>query len=203
MPAIVMRGVSKELPWPGSRCGWIEVLNRRQGPELPSYVDIGGCRQAARRSARRAARSWRFRVFSATHAMRATWRRAAHVRRAPEEAYKILSAVPGLKINLAQGAFYMTALFEEGVLSANQTLPISDPELRDIVERQASTAALGRALRLLPAGVDRYLRCATERILLAAPGFRFTLLETDDAKRLWTLNTIAQAAKDYLESASE
>ena len=28
VPAIVMRGISKEVPWPGSRCGWIEVLNR-------------------------------------------------------------------------------------------------------------------------------------------------------------------------------
>ena len=25
---IVMRGISKEFPWPGSRCGWIEILNR-------------------------------------------------------------------------------------------------------------------------------------------------------------------------------
>ena len=25
VPAICMRGISKEMPWPGSRCGWIEV----------------------------------------------------------------------------------------------------------------------------------------------------------------------------------
>ncbi|MFM7329428.1 MAG: pyridoxal phosphate-dependent aminotransferase, partial [Bacteroidota bacterium] len=28
VPAIVMRGISKELPWPGARCGWAEYYNR-------------------------------------------------------------------------------------------------------------------------------------------------------------------------------
>jgi alanine-synthesizing transaminase len=27
VPAISMKGVSKEIPWPGGRCGWIEVYN--------------------------------------------------------------------------------------------------------------------------------------------------------------------------------
>ena len=39
VPAIVMRGVSKELPWPGSRCGWIEVLNRSSDQNFSAYVD--------------------------------------------------------------------------------------------------------------------------------------------------------------------
>ena len=32
VPAICMRGISKEMPWPGGRCGWIEVYNRRRDP---------------------------------------------------------------------------------------------------------------------------------------------------------------------------
>ena len=28
VPSLAMRGISKEYPWPGSRCGWIEVLNK-------------------------------------------------------------------------------------------------------------------------------------------------------------------------------
>ena len=30
VPAIAMRGISKEFPWPGARCGWIEIYNRDQ-----------------------------------------------------------------------------------------------------------------------------------------------------------------------------
>jgi aspartate/methionine/tyrosine aminotransferase len=28
VPALVMKGISKEIPWPGSRCGWVEYYNR-------------------------------------------------------------------------------------------------------------------------------------------------------------------------------
>lgn len=28
VPALAMKGISKEIPWPGSRCGWIEYYNR-------------------------------------------------------------------------------------------------------------------------------------------------------------------------------
>lgn len=34
VPALVMKGISKEVPWPGSRCGWIEYYNRASDPEF-------------------------------------------------------------------------------------------------------------------------------------------------------------------------
>ena len=35
---LVMRGISKEYPWPGARCGWIEILNRRNDPMFDTYT---------------------------------------------------------------------------------------------------------------------------------------------------------------------
>lgn len=34
VPALVMKGISKEIPWPGSRCGWIEYYNRGADDEF-------------------------------------------------------------------------------------------------------------------------------------------------------------------------
>ena len=31
VPGIAMRSISKEYPWPGGRCGWIEVFKPAQG----------------------------------------------------------------------------------------------------------------------------------------------------------------------------
>jgi alanine-synthesizing transaminase len=50
VPAICMRGISKEMPWPGSRCGWIEVYNGHRDPMFEQYInsilnakEISGC----------------------------------------------------------------------------------------------------------------------------------------------------------------
>ncbi|HSV27576.1 MAG TPA: pyridoxal phosphate-dependent aminotransferase, partial [Sedimentisphaerales bacterium] len=38
VPGIALRGISKEYPWPGSRCGWIEVFNADKHPVFREYV---------------------------------------------------------------------------------------------------------------------------------------------------------------------
>ena len=39
VPAIAMKGISKEFPWPGSRCGWIEVYNYGSDDRFKKYVN--------------------------------------------------------------------------------------------------------------------------------------------------------------------
>jgi len=38
VPGIAMKGISKERPWPGSRCGWIEVYNYERDEMFSRYV---------------------------------------------------------------------------------------------------------------------------------------------------------------------
>ncbi|MDO8548486.1 MAG: aminotransferase class I/II-fold pyridoxal phosphate-dependent enzyme, partial [bacterium] len=38
VPAIIMKGLSKEVPWPGARCGWIEVYNKNGDPVFARYI---------------------------------------------------------------------------------------------------------------------------------------------------------------------
>ena len=39
VPWISMKWISKELPWPGARCGWIEVYNKDKDKEFSKYID--------------------------------------------------------------------------------------------------------------------------------------------------------------------
>ena len=102
-----------------------------------------------------------------------------------QEADEAFAGVQGLRVNPVQGAFYVTAMFEPGALGGNQRLPIENPVLSDIVERQCVTAAPDARFvyHLLAAkGI-----CVVPLTGFYSPhaGFRFTLLETDDEKRRW------------------
>ena len=39
VPGIALRGISKEYPWPGGRCGWIEVFNQDKYPDFKAYIN--------------------------------------------------------------------------------------------------------------------------------------------------------------------
>jgi alanine-synthesizing transaminase len=200
VPAIVMRGVSKELPWPGSRCGWIEVLNRAHDQNFSAYVDSIVAAKRLEVCSTSGPQMAVPRIFGDPRYSGHLAERAAMFSRRGEEAYRVLSAVSGIKVNPALGAFYMTVIFEYGALNHNNRLPIANDELRDIVERQCKGAA--------PDARFVYHLLASTGICVVPltgfytphPGFRFTLLEADETKRAWIFRTLADALREYLES---
>jgi len=133
IPGIALRGISKEVPWPGSRCGWIEVFNqdklnfKRYMKSLINAKMLEVC-------------STSLPQFAIPHILgdpryqeNLQRRRAMYAARA-EEAWKFFSNIDGVIVNKPQGAFYMTVLFEDHVLNDRQTLPIPDPKVRKFIE---------------------------------------------------------------------
>lgn len=200
VPAIVMRGISKELPWPGSRCGWIEVLNRSRDQNFSAYVDSLVAAKRLEVCSTSGPQLAVPRVFGDPRYAGHLAARAQMYAARAQEAQKALGCIPGLKLNPAQGAFYMTALFEHGALDGDKRLPIADNTLREVVDRQCKAAA--------PDWRFVYHLLASTGICVVPltgfytphPGFRFTLLETDDAKRTWIFRTLAAGVSEYLES---
>lgn len=39
VPGIAMKGISKEIPWPGSRCGWLEYYNRDKDADFFAFCE--------------------------------------------------------------------------------------------------------------------------------------------------------------------
>lgn len=200
VPAIVMRGISKELPWPGSRCGWIEVLNRSVDDNFAAYVDSLVAAKRLEVCSTSGPQLAVPRIFADPRYPAHLAERAGVYAARAQQAYDILSAVPGVTITKAQGAFYMTALIDRALINGSNTLPIADPRLRELVEKQAENAA--------PDARFVYYLLASTGICVVPlsgfcsphPGFRFTLLETDDAKREWTLRTLAASLTEYIAS---
>jgi aspartate/methionine/tyrosine aminotransferase len=203
VPAIAMKGISKELPWPGARCGWIEVYNADKDPVFKRYVQS-------------IVNSKMVEVCSTTLPQKAIPPILSHPqypvylaerKRRYEEysniAYDILREVPGVKVNRTNGAFYMAVAFEQGTLNERQSLPIPNPGVRDLVERLVAAPGVSLDKRfvyylLASAGicvVPLSSFCTSEL------GFRITLLEPERETFVRTFQTVARQISEYVQSA--
>ena len=202
IPLIVLRGISKDLPWPGSRCGWVEFHNVELDPDYKAYAD--GVRQRIL-----------LEVCSTTlpqvilprvydNPGFAAWLEHNNKELEANGNYitEVLNNTKGLRVNRPDGAFYMMPLFKDGVLNDKQTLPIANEAARKYIEEQVSKPGFALDKRF-----TYYLLAATGICVVPAsgfycphPGFRLTTLERDPSKRKDTYGRLSKAVEDYLAS---
>ena len=202
VPGIAMRSISKEVPWPGARCGWIEVYNRSRDERFAAYI-------------RSLVDAKRLEVCSTSLPQLCIpaimgdekypahlEKRAAMFKARAEEAAEAFRDIPGITLQKPQGALYATAVFDDKVLQngslATGTLPVKDESLRKYIEEKTETVAPDKRFvywLLASTGI-----CVVPLSGFASelPGFRFTLLEHDDEKRHWIFKTLGESVKQYL-----
>jgi aspartate/methionine/tyrosine aminotransferase len=204
VPGISMKGISKELPWPGSRCGWIEVYNSQKDPEFAKYVEsIVNAKMVE--------------VCSTTLPQKAIPQILSHpeyesflagrrrrYERFSEMAYNTLRKVDGIITNRTNGAFYVTVVFEKDRLNLEQSLPIANGGVRDLVEDLCATPAMEPDKRFVYYLIGAAGICVVplSSFNTDLQGFRFTLLEQNELKFRKTMETLAASIKEYLESTN-
>lgn len=196
VPTMIMRGLSKEVPWPGSRCGWIEFYNVDKDKAFAQY-------------ARSILEAKMTEVCSTTlpqavlpqilgdfrYPQHLKDRREKYYRRA-KEAVEILGASTAFKVVEPKGAFYLAVTFSEDYLLQNLNKSAANPRAQELLDQELSKipsgdfdkrfcyqlmAATGVCTVPLSTGFNSYV-----------PGFRMTLLEADDSKYTQTLNKLVK-----------
>ncbi len=200
VPCIAMRGLSKEVPWPGARSGWIEFYNKESDPSFSRYAKSLVDAKMLEVCSTTLPQKVLPKIFSdARYHSHLKERNAVYKRRA-DIAYDIFSRVPGIVAPKPAGAFYLSVVFDEGVLNDGQSLRIENPKVKHLIEgmidgvspdkRFAYYLMAGKGICVVPlSGFNSNLQ-----------GFRITLLEPDEEKFRKTLETIAGAIKTYLKS---
>lgn len=202
-PAISLKGISKEFPWPGARCGWMEFYNRENSIEFSKFCQtlenakmIEVCSTILPQLAipkimsHPAYKAYRKQANEAI-GERSAWMKA------------ILGDIPGIKFNPTQGAFYNTIVFEEGVLTETQHLPIADERVRNLVEAWVSEPDMPLDKRFV------YYLLGSEGICVVPissfcsdlRGFRVTLLEENEGVFKKTFEKLGQAIERYLRGS--
>lgn len=198
-----LKGISKEVPWPGSRCGWMEFYNQNTDPVFArfarSLVDakmLEVCSTTLpQRAIPRIMGDPRYPAHLAT--------RAAEYQRRASEACAILSAVAGITVHEPQGAFYLTVLFDRDAITASMSLPIPDQRVQQVIDELILQAGVEPDFRFV-----YYLMGATGIVVVPLSsfccqrhGFRITLLECDDERRRRMFETLARVIGEYQASS--
>ncbi|MCZ8344387.1 MAG: pyridoxal phosphate-dependent aminotransferase [Leptospira sp.] len=195
-----LRSISKEFPWPGARCGWLEIFNRKNDPIFDRYIKSLLDAKMLEVCSTTLPQLSIPRVYSHPKFLDHLKFRNEKFKKRAEKATSLLSGIPGVKVIQPKGAFYLTVLFDDGVLGSQMTLPISNPEVSEFIQTQIKTAALDRRFVLYLLASAGICVVPLSSFCCNRNGFRVTLLEEDDAKFEWIYNTLKSSIQSYLAS---
>ncbi|MGE4345526.1 MAG: pyridoxal phosphate-dependent aminotransferase [Geoalkalibacter sp.] len=202
VPCIAMKGISKELPWPGARCGWIEVYNADKDEVFRRYIQSIVDSKMVEVCSTTLPQKVIPPILSHEQYPLYLAERRERYEKYSNIAYNLLKQVPGIKVNRTNGAFYMSVVFKRDLLTDHQTLPIEVKEVRTLVEglvNQPGVSVDKRFVYYLLAStgicvVPLSSFCTEER------GFRITLLEQNEKEFTQIFRTIGEKITEYLAS---
>ena len=201
--ALSLKGISKEIPWPGSRCGWIETYNAGKDKNFDQYIEsILNAKMVE--------------VCSTTLPQKAIpimmqhpnyWeyiqKKNSFYEQASNLAYKILSPLKHLiLINKTNGAFYMSVVFRKNILKDDQSLPIENTSIKEYVRKLVSNVPLDKRFVYYLLASTGICVVPLSSFCSDLPGFRITLLEKDLDTFQTTFETIKSSIELYTSSSS-
>jgi len=202
VPGMALKGLSKEVPWPGSRCGWAKFYNKDKDEEFnklcttlenAKMIEVSSTKlpQVAIPKIMGDARYPDYLKFN-----------NEKIGKRSQLISDILKESEGIYFNMTSGAFYNTIVFKENVINDRQTLKIDNPEVQKIVEAWVSQPDV------LPDKRFVYYLLAAKGICVVPissfcsdlRGFRVTLLEDNKELLKRTFTGISEAIEEYIAS---
>ena len=202
VPAIALKGISKEFPWPGSRCGWIEVYNADRDERFRKYVTAILTTKMNEVCSTTLPQKCIPEIMGHPEYAVYLEERIRRYEQLSNITYNFLREVPGLIVNRTNGAFYMSVAFHDGLLNSRQSLPIDRPEVRELVESLVGAPNVSPDKRFVYYILAHTGICVVplSSFNTSLQGFRVTLLERDlkECERIY--HVLAQKIDQYLNS---
>lgn len=202
VPGIAMKGISKELPWPGARCGWMEYYNRSKDVDFNRFCNaIDNAKMIEVCSTKlpqlaipKILGDPRFKVYR-EETNRNIGKRSKIIA-------DILHTVPQLTFNETFGAFYNTIIFRDGTLKKGQKLKIEDERVNTLVEGWVDQDIQhDKRFVYYLLGAKGVCVVPISSFCSELQGFRVTLLEENEEILVRTFTAIRDGIVEYLASA--
>lgn len=202
VPGISLKGISKEFPWPGSRCGWAEYYNRNSDKDFAKLcqtldnakmIEVSSTK-LPQRTIPRIMTDARYPAFI-KETNESIGKRGLHLN-------QVFKDVPYITFNQTNGAFYNTMIFKKGALKPSQKLKIADPNVQSLLDGWLEQKDMQLDKRFV-----YYLLAAKQVCIVPISsfssdllGFRITLLEENEEIRKETFQRIKDGIMEYCES---
>jgi alanine-synthesizing transaminase len=195
-----LRSISKEFPWPGARCGWLEIFNRKIDPVFDRYIKSLLDAKMLEVCSTTLPQLSIPKVYSHPRFLPHLKERNEKFKKRAHQATLAFAGISGVKVIEPKGAFYLTVLFDEGALKDHMNMPIKNDAVRNYVEPLMTKAALDRKFVLYLLASTGICVVPLSSFCCSRNGFRVTLLEEDPVKFEWIFKTLADSIKAYLGS---
>lgn len=201
VPGISMKGISKELPWPGARCGWMEYYNRDKDEDFNRFCQALDNAKMIEVCSTKLPQIAIPKIFGDPRFKSYRDDTNNNIGKRSRIISDILRPVTAVTFNETFGAFYNTIIFKDGVLHNKQKLRIDDARVRTLVEGWVGS----------PIQLDKrfvYYLLAAKGVCVVPissfcselQGFRVTLLEEDEEMLVKTFTAIRDGIIEYVES---
>lgn len=199
VPGISMKGISKELPWPGARCGWTEYYNRDKDEDFNRFCQALDNAKMIEVCSTKLPQIAIPKIFGDPRFKAYRDETNRNIGRRSKIIADILHTVPELTFNETFGAFYNTIIFRKGVLKPHQKIMITNPSIRELVERWTKEhIPLDKRFVYYLLAAKGVCVVPISSFCSELEGFRVTLLEEDEATLTRTFVSVRDGILDYI-----
>ena len=199
VPGISMKGISKDIPWPGSRCGWIEVYNAEQDADFKAFMNIILLTKMLEVCSTTLPQIVLPYLYEHPEYPAYLQSRIDKYQSRADEACEFFKTIPQVRVNKPKGVFYLVV---ELLSCPRSTLDSVNKQVRlnlDKLERTPETLANHTDFQF------SYELMGSEGVCVVplsgfgsdVTGFRMTLLQEDDAVFTDTLERIGRGITNY------
>jgi aspartate/methionine/tyrosine aminotransferase len=201
VPGISMKGISKELPWPGARCGWVEYYNRDKDSDFARFCNAIDNAKMIEVCSTKLPQLALTKIFSDPRFKIYRDETNNNIGTRSRLISKILSEVPEVTFNETNGAFYNTIIFRSGILKQHQKLKIENAKLRDLVEKWVDDdIPLDKRFVYYLLAAKGICVVPISSFCSELHGFRVTLLEEDEEGLIQIFKSIREGIMEYVRS---
>jgi len=195
VPWISMKWISKELPWPWARCGWIEVYNKESDLEFSKYIDSILASKMLEVCSTTLPQYVIPEVYESNDFKSSIKTRIEKYKLRAKKAWEIFENIEEVSVVVPKWAFYLSVVFNLDKLNVNYKDNFKNEEVRNIISKKIwDNPIFDKKFCYSLLAETGICSVPLSSFNSSSLWFRITLLEDNFEKFEKTLNTI----KDFI-----